>query len=823
MYQKSLRENRSPSYQFECLEARTLCSFGDLDTIFQAKALMAQAAVQVVDPNGAIVVAIPTSTGADLRRFGPTGRLDRTFASPGRLAFESVSAVAGLRNGDLVLAINKSATTTTVERLSRTGQLDKSFGTAGSAVIPILVNSIAVQTDGTLVVAFTTNDTNQVQLMRLHPNGKVDSTFGASGVATVTLPDLGAGTTFEPVVVLRNGDIAVSGNQTDSFGERDRGVIARFTSAGKLDAGFGNDGIDILPTPYSQPGNAGSADITFQADGGFLVVYDGTASAFEGPDGMPVSVPGQQTRVYRFQSNGSLDPSFGISGFTDLPNAPVGGGYHIFVVPGHKIILVGGIGPQFNGSAATTYITRLNSNGSVDTSFGSVDGQPSIGTKEELPGNPVSVFELNRGKILVVTNNSPPSYSSNLDDVVLARYDANGNLDTTYGHHGVAVDPFGMSGGTNALALAPNKEVVAAGSEQGPTANQPTEAALVKYHADGTLDTTFGVFGLAITPLGSNASFGAVAVAANGDIYAAASGDAGSPSSPMYELYCFKPDGPPNRKFGVRGHVMFDGTISDITLQVDGDILVSSSVPAAGVFSVQTQGIVSRYLPNGKLDARFGSAGRAGTGNVPLARGLLIAQDGSILVGTNTGPAKLSSKGVLDASFGVNVVAATIGAIAQPGVIRFSDITAIALAPGGDIIAVSGQSCVVGRFLSNGQLDPTFGSGGLLQLEQFADPRIQQIQSIAVRSDGAIVLGVKAASPEPLSTNATDLLGLMLVDPAGVVDPNVQSPVNIVTGNGINDTIPALIIQPDDMIVYATNTPNNGVDVPSNLFRVLGK
>jgi uncharacterized delta-60 repeat protein len=105
-------------------------------------------------------------------------------------------------------------------------------------------------------------------------------------------------------------------------------------------------------------------------------------------------------------------------------------------------------------------------------------------------------------------------------------------------------------------------------------------------------------------------------------------------------------------------------TVRALTVAPDGGILIAGEATAPGA---DEQLALARYLPNGQLDARFGSRGRVrvqlGTGDAPLstARSLALAERGQILVtGEATNDegeglalvARFSSRGVLDRTFG---------------------------------------------------------------------------------------------------------------------------------------------------------------------------
>jgi uncharacterized delta-60 repeat protein len=179
---------------------------------------------------------------------------------------------------------------------------------------------------------------------------------------------------------------------------------------------------------------------------------------------------------------------------------------------------VQGFGPLF-------IVARLNVNGSLDPTFGSggiVETQ--VGPSGGSFGAIASVLALQPdGKILLAGQNSEATGASG----AIARYDANGQLDDTFGGGGIAVsfslNPAQPDATLFALALQSNGDIVAAGSATNSTPFSPLAAdfALARYTSNGGLDTTFGSGGKVTTAFGNNqASIYALALQSHGKIVA---------------------------------------------------------------------------------------------------------------------------------------------------------------------------------------------------------------------------------------------------------------------------------------------------------------
>jgi uncharacterized delta-60 repeat protein len=127
-------------------------------------------------------------------------------------------------------------------------------------------------------------------------------------------------------------------------------------------------------------------------------------------------------------------------------------------------------------------------------------------------------------------NPIPPGTNSN--QFALARFNADGTADSTFGQAGQVVTPFPNGGGmARATAIQADGKIVVAGQTLS-GAGSHWAFSLLRYDADGSLDTGFGAGGLVATPNGSGDSraFG-VAIQADGRIVAAGSSTPGGTGS----------------------------------------------------------------------------------------------------------------------------------------------------------------------------------------------------------------------------------------------------------------------------------------------------
>jgi uncharacterized delta-60 repeat protein len=263
------------------------------------------------------------------------------------------------------------------------------------------------------------------------PNGSVIQPIGSSD-------DYGRSLAIQP-----DGKILLGGS-CNNVGNNDF-CIARFNSDGTLDINFGSSGKVIQPI--------GSAEdygysLAIQSDGKILLGgYCKNGSNYD-------------FCIARFNSNGSPDTSFGSGGKVI---EPIGSdndiGNSLAIQPDGKILLGGRC---INGDYFDFCIARFNSNGTLDTSFGSSGKviQP-IGSYNDF-GYSLAIQP--DGKILL--GGSCPNGIN--DDFCIARFNSDGTLDTTFGSpNGYIIQPIGSLGSSHdrgySLAIQPDGKILLGG------------------------------------------------------------------------------------------------------------------------------------------------------------------------------------------------------------------------------------------------------------------------------------------------------------------------------------------------------------------------
>ncbi len=385
------------------------------------------------------------------------------------------------------------------------GSLDKSFGingivTTAMGVRDAKVASIAIQTDSKIVAAGYSNNGKNLDfaLARYDTNGYLDETFGNNGRV---ITEIGSGdNSIRSVIIQPDGKLVVSGYCPDvSFYDF---ASARFNTDGSLDKSFGIDGIII--TSFGDFSGAFSSAI--QYDGKIVVA---------GFTGSPNSLGHNVFALIRYNTNGTLDSTFGINGKLTTAIRNINDvATSIGVQSDGKIVVAGhsyyqnnnGLGPDFA-------LARYNSDGSLDTTFG-IDGKVitiigifSLATKLTI---------LNDNKILA----SGSTYNGLDWDFALAQYNTDGSIDNSFGKDGIVTTAIGLGNDyAHSSIIQPDHKIIVTGS----SVDDPhTNFALVRYNQDGSLDNTFGSNGIVTTAIDSNNSYPfSVVMQKNGEIVAA--------------------------------------------------------------------------------------------------------------------------------------------------------------------------------------------------------------------------------------------------------------------------------------------------------------
>ncbi|ULA64539.1 MAG: hypothetical protein LZF86_140065 [Nitrospira sp.] len=375
----------------------------------------------------------------------------------------------------------------------------------------------------------------------------------------------------------------------------------------------------------------------------------------------------------------------------------------------------------------------------------SADTAPSFAVGDGIVLTPVSTGR-DVGNGLVVLSDGKLLVSGFAGaDMTLARYHSDGTLDSSFGTGGTVVTSLTSGNDVgNMVAVQADGKILVAGTAG-------SNAALMRYNANGTLDTTFGGGdGIIVADWGSGGDTGySVAVQADGKIVM--SGNTYGGNNDNIVVMRFLSDGTPDTSFDGDGTIITSiasgrDMAYSLVIQSDGKLLVGgvTSVGASSDYAIL------RYNTDGSLDTSFGGGDGIvttdlGLGSYEMGYSVALQPDGKIVLaglGTSIGVVRYNTDGSLDASFGGGdgiVIQAFGGSTGvDTGVVMVQPDGKIVVAAGGSYNATGGSFGAI-RFNADGTLDMSFGSNGIVTTAMNSVGTKTGVWGASLQADGKIV------------------------------------------------------------------------------------
>jgi uncharacterized delta-60 repeat protein len=447
-----------------------------------------------------LVVGYSTSSHFFLIRYNSNGNLDTSFDTDGIIITTNIVTARGgqpfkvkqLPSGKILIAghlMSSNLRQFALIRYNNDGSLDTSFGFGGIATTVIGNGSTAyamdLQPNGKIVLAGVSfNGINDdFALVRYNSDGSLDLSFSNDGIITTSVREASFDYAYD-VCLQPDGKILITGDFNN--GPHSNVAVVRYNADGSLDPSFGSGGIATASSGSNN--NDWASAIALQPNG--KIVVAGYSMLGVGLD--------RDFHLFQFNSDGSLDDSFGLGGMTSTSIGNNNSDYikDLKIQPNGKILVAG---YSYNGTKSDFTLIRYNSNGDLDPSF-SIGG---IATTVIGNGSAAYAMDLQpSGKIVLVGSTS----NGTDNDFAVVRYNSNGSLDSSFDFDGIVGTPIENSDDIAfAVKTLPNGKTLVGG-------NTDIGIAFVQYNIDGSLDTTFGTDGIVSIP--SSNSFGSLS-----DIY----------------------------------------------------------------------------------------------------------------------------------------------------------------------------------------------------------------------------------------------------------------------------------------------------------------
>ena len=225
----------------------------------------------------------------------------------------------------------------------------------------------ALQSDGKIVITGTTSTSvatpefpnwsrMRMGVTRLNADGSIDTGFGINGGVKLGFGIDTNESKAYAVAIQSDGKIVVAGDVVSADGSNRNFAIARFNTNGTLDASFDGDG--KLITDFGANQDDAPSELRIQSDGKILVAGYATLAAGAA----------RQFSVVRYNTNGSLDTTFSGDG---IATATTGVANDLAIQSDGKIVAVGHNNGGTSQITRDFVVVRFNTNGSLDTTFGS--------------------------------------------------------------------------------------------------------------------------------------------------------------------------------------------------------------------------------------------------------------------------------------------------------------------------------------------------------------------------------------------------------------------------------------------------------------------
>jgi uncharacterized delta-60 repeat protein len=413
----------------------------------------------------------------------------------------------------------------------------------------------------------------------LAASGDLDWTFDHDGLVSTNVSAPMRFENIDDIAIQANGKIIAAGKLHDDD-VPNKIALARYHADGSLDKTFSGDG--KLITNFSED-YVLTAGVAVQLNG--KIVLSGSVCKRDAFMALSCDL-----MLARYMPNGTLDTTFSGNGWLRLDEGGDNGSQGGLAVLGNGKIVVAGYVPT-NGTDMVVY--RFLPNGNLDTTF---DGDGRVTINFAAGDIPTDLEILNNGKIMILGRTNTGNFTNNFD-FALARLNANGSLDSTFGAGGKLIANFGDQDIPSSMAIQSNGKIVVVGHK---TNESEIEHIIVaRYKTNGILDSTFNGTGkmiFQILPPYSPSSLATdVIVQSDGRIIIA--GKSFNGEAFVNVLMRLRPSGGFDTTFSGDGKVIVDIPVSTLALDADGKYVLGGVMSISTISGFRNDFALARILP----------------------------------------------------------------------------------------------------------------------------------------------------------------------------------------------------------------------------------
>ena len=696
-----------------------------------------------VQPDGKIVLLLSINEEQELVvRLTASGALDAGFDGDGKLDLSTTfSNFIDLQiqpdNKVLVFGVT-SLFAYRILRINTNGSIDAAFGGASGLEVNLFAfpnfgvanglkylsaNELLIYGDG----QSANEDEDPFWMCKINASGSLVTSYAANGVflfdpnpADSVMDDayglaLGAG-----------GEVFANGAGRTNFGAVVNNYVVKITANGLLDNSFSGDGL-FVQTP-TVTGFVGAGTLHIQPNGKLLIggtYAEGIESEFS---------------VMRLNTNGTQDGTWNTTGISRFNiSKGLDYGFYPFTQATGNVVLAGIAGNV--GFSTGITVARFNTNGVADFSFGTIGfTSVALGTQ---PVNKVSstIAKQDVSGNVILAGGYKASVTASIFLTALA---PNGSPVLSFGNQGTVALSLSLNDAVSDIEPLPSGKLLVAVTSF--NVFNKLLWSVLRFNADGTLDTDFGQQGKAVisipnfTPL----EFYDMVVLPNGNIAAVCQGGGASIfEDPQTWLVRLTPNGTLDAGFFGTGYTQLDIEARKLLPQPDNKLVVAGTFEQEG----ETQLSLRRFLSTTGFDNSFNGGNKTvlhtGGGDYEV-QSLNLTPTGQVVVGTkkqfdenrNFFIAAYTAAGLPDGTVGTNGLA-QLALPLDPKAATLSGNQQLLI--GGEV-AESGLNAVrVGRYSLSGTIDPGFGTAGLAAVPVSA-PDDELLHNMHLQADGKILL-----------------------------------------------------------------------------------
>jgi uncharacterized delta-60 repeat protein len=750
------------------------------------------------------------------------------------ITYEKINDIAVQPDGKVLLAGSREGDDNEedffVMRLNADYSVDTSFGDAGIMTFDFfpgysVAHDLLIQPDGKILVGGISTDNSgfsRFAVARLDQNGDFDDTFSNNGQVTILFPNVsGESQELRSMALLSDGSVLLGGNRLTSLNSL---VVVKLNSTGEVDTSFGAEGVAEYSSEVS---SYKGRKVVVTSTGRIVLVGYKTI--------------GTRICAAAFHPDGTIDTNFGVDGLTEINTDLKAWGMDAVVIEDDMIVVGGYMAfGQIGDDQSSMLLIRLHENGAQDPTFGyqgecvipnsgySSYGQKMISSgtgadrkyfitgwseneegrtffctgRVDATGDPLNMGMFNVAQPEISAHNAKAfgiafagdgnvlvggmTYSGESDDAAIAVYSETG-APQKINLFGISVRAMPLENnvyptyGISSTMINPQGKILCTASALG------GEEAFFQWLSNGMIDYSFGEEGLLHYSTGNNPDLpglvsGYAAMLSNGKVIVV-SKTFQVPN--VFVVIKYHMNGNIDTSFGDNGMAQFelfesDGDIGPYSFPVIGS---DNSIYVAGSFQVDGEStgydaFVVKFNADGTPDVNFGINGMVRydavntyfnedvTGVSPdMVHDVALGTEGEVFLcghctnSTDGFIAKLLPGGELDTTFGNGGVFL----YAQPELQLFLD---FALSPVGDLFVLLNYEQVL-KILPDGIMDNSFGVNGVLDLlgmhPEITDP---QMMEMLCQPDGKILMSGRPGQNDAPNVNAV----VLRLNPDGTMD-----------------------------------------------------